>query len=229
MSKIINDDVAEYYSQQTDSYINSVRVDNAYRRSISERELAFVLKHIKPGSKVLEIGCGPGFFTRELVKRAGSVLATDISDAMVSALSENIAAPNLSTMTVDVYDLDKVPNYGSYDTVVCMRVLCHVEDAGLGLSMLRGAVHNRGNVIFDLLNAYSYIHFGRMIKGRSLQHTKYYPVRKMRQLIAQNDFKVTDSFGRGYPYVGGWTLDSIGYRVLPDLAHGVAFNIVPAS
>ena len=229
MTKIVNDNVAEYYDRQSQHYVELVRDQSAYRREISRRELAFVLKHLKPNAKVLEIGCGPGFFTRELVKRAESVMATDISEKMVNALQKRVSASNLSTMCVDVYDLDKVPHYGEYDTVVCMRALCHVDDAGRGLSKLRGAIHPQGNVIFDLLNDFSYIHFGRKLLGRPLRHTKYYPVKTMRKLIEQAGFEVTDSFGRGYPYIGGMTLDKIGYQILPDLAHGVGFNIIPVS
>lgn len=227
MTKIENKNVAKYYDRQSHSYINKIRHKSAYRRAISQRELAFVLKHLKPGGKVLEIGAGPGFFTREIVKHAGTVLATDISEDMINALQENIAAPNLSAMPIDVYELDKIPNYGEYDTVVCMRVLCHVDDASVGLSKIRGAIHPHGNVIFDLLNAFSYVHFARKIVRRPLYHTKYYPVPTMHKMIEQTGFEVTDSFGRGYPYIGGWTLDKIGYRILPNLAHGVGFNVIP--
>lgn len=227
MNKIVNDNVAKYYGRQSQSYIDMVRDKSAYRRAISKRELAFVLKHLKPNAKVLEIGSGPGFFTRELVKHAGSVFATDISKEMVDALQKNVPASNLSAMPLDVYNLDQVPDYGEYDTVVCMRVLCHVEDASLGLAKLRGAVHAKGNVIFDLLNDFSYIHFGRKILRRPLTHTKYYRVKTMRKMIAENGFEIDDSFGRGYPYIGGWTLDKIGYQLLPDLAHGVGFNVIP--
>jgi len=228
MTKIVNDDVATYYDRQSQSYIDMVRSKSAYRRAISERELAFVLKHLKPNAKVLEIGSGPGFFTRELVKHAGSVFATDISQEMVDALQKNVPASNLSAMCLDVYDLDQVPDYGDYDTVVCMRVLCHVDDASKGLAKLRGAVHSQGNVIFDLLNAYSYIHLARKIRGTTLHHTKYYSVPTMHKMIADNGLEIDDSFGRGYPYIGGWTLDKIGYRLLPNLAHGVGYNVIPA-
>ena len=226
MTKIENHRVADYYSQQAQSYITKVRDDNAHRRVTSERELAFVLKHVQPGSKVLEIGAGPGFFTRELVKRADSVLATDISPDMVAALQANIAAENLTATPVDVYNLDELPGYGEFDTVVCMRVLCHVDDPMPALAQLRGAIHSGGNVVFDLLNAYSFIHLGRLVKRRPLKHTKYHTVRSMRRMIAESSLEITDSFGRGYPYIGGRTLDSIGYRLAPDLAHGVGFNTV---
>ena len=229
MSKIVNEDVANYYGKQSDTYITDVRDKSAYRRAISQRELAFVLKHLKPGGKVLEIGCGPGFFTRELVKHAGSVLATDIAPEMVKALKTNIPAENLSAMPIDVYNLDQVPNYGEYDTVVCMRVLCHVDDASVGLAKLRGAIHDKGNIIFDLLNDLSYVHFARVIKGTPLTHTKYYRVNKMREIIKENKLEATDSFGRGYPYIGGWTLDKVGYQMFPDFAHGVGFNVIESS
>lgn len=226
MVRIVNDDVAEYYGQQSHSYVNKVRDKTAYRRAISERERDFVLKHLTPGAKVLEIGCGPGFFTRELVKHAETVLATDISQEMVDAVRENIDAPNLTTACVDVNELHQLPHYGEYDTVVCMRVLCHVDDASVALSQVRGAAHPDGNVLFDLLNAYSYIHLGRKIRRRPLQHTKFHAVSTMREIVAENDLTVVDSFGRGYPYVGRFTMDKIGYKVVPSLAHGVGFNAI---
>jgi len=229
MTKIEAKNVAEYYDRQSEKYIDDVRDKSAYRREISRRELAFVLKHLKPGAKVLEIGSGPGFFTRELVKHADSVFATDISEEMVNALKENVPASNMSAMPLNIYDLDKVPDYGNYDAVVCMRVLCHVDDVPLALSKIRGAIHAQGNATFDLLNSFSYVYFGQKLKGGSLKHTQYYRVQTMHKMIKQAGFEVVDSFGRGYPYIGGWTLDKIGYQLFPNFAFGVGFNVTQVS
>ena len=97
----------------------------------------------------------------------------------------------------------------------------------LALSKIRGAVHAQGSVTFDLLNDFSYVYLGMKILGRTLRHTKYYPVKTMHEMIAQAGFKVVDSFGRGYPYIGRFTLDTVGYRILPSLAYGVGFNVTP--
>jgi S-adenosylmethionine-dependent methyltransferase len=228
MSKVITEEVADYYDRNAYQYLEVVRFKGAYKRAVSMRELDFVMKHLKPGGKTLEIGAGPGFFTRELVKRSESVHAIDVSEEMVEKLKENVSAPNLTAECLDLFSLEQIKDYGEYDTVVCMRVLAHVEDVNLALSKIRGAVRKQGNVVFDLLNDVSYVHFALKLLGRPLRHTKYHSVNSMREMIAQAGFRVIDSFGRGYPYVGSLTLDKIGYKVLPGLAYGVCFNVTPS-
>jgi 2-polyprenyl-3-methyl-5-hydroxy-6-metoxy-1,4-benzoquinol methylase len=228
MSSTKSADVSKYYDKNSAQYLDQVRFGGAYRRAISNRELAFVKAHLKPQSKVLEIGAGPGFFTRELVKHAESVLSIDVSPLMVEQLTKNVPAPNLSAMCLDIYDLETIPDYGQYDTVVCMRVLAHVEDVGAALTKIRGAIHDQGNAVFDLLNDFSYVYFALKLLGRSLPHTKHYSVDTMHEMIEQAGLEVTDSFGRGYPYIGALTLDKIGYSVFPKLAYGVCFNVTPA-
>jgi 2-polyprenyl-3-methyl-5-hydroxy-6-metoxy-1,4-benzoquinol methylase len=229
MTKIVVGDVAEYYDDVSHLYLDHVRFKGAYRRYLSRRELSFVIEHLKPQGKILEIGAGPGFFTRALVKHAESIMAIDVSDKMVEELKENVPAPNLSAMCLDLYDLDKLPDYGNYDSVVCMRVLAHVPDVNRALAKIRGAIHDQGNATFDILNDFSYVHFALKLLGRPLRHTKYYPVATMHEMIDQAGFEVVDSFGRGYPYIGALTLDKIGYKILPKLAYGVCFNVVPAN
>jgi ubiquinone/menaquinone biosynthesis C-methylase UbiE len=46
-------------------------------------------KYVKPGDRVLDFGCGPGFFTREFAKRVGEngeVFSVDLQEEMLSIL-----------------------------------------------------------------------------------------------------------------------------------------------
>ena len=46
-------------------------------------------RYVKPGNRVLDFGCGPGFFTREFAKRVGDtgmVLAVDVQEEMLRIL-----------------------------------------------------------------------------------------------------------------------------------------------
>jgi ubiquinone/menaquinone biosynthesis C-methylase UbiE len=58
-------------------------------RRILYRPDRFAERYIKPGSRVLDIGCGPGFFTREFAKRVGdtgTVIAVDVQEEMLRIL-----------------------------------------------------------------------------------------------------------------------------------------------
>ena len=46
-------------------------------------------RYVKPGNRVLDFGCGPGFFTREFAKRVGEngmVFSVDLQEEMLVVL-----------------------------------------------------------------------------------------------------------------------------------------------
>jgi ubiquinone/menaquinone biosynthesis C-methylase UbiE len=46
-------------------------------------------RYVQPGNRVLDFGCGPGFFTREFAKRVGEngrVFSVDLQDEMLQIL-----------------------------------------------------------------------------------------------------------------------------------------------
>jgi len=57
-------------------------------------------QYVKPGSRVLDFGCGPGFFTREFAKRVGdtgTVIAVDVQEEMLGLLIEKMQREGLSS------------------------------------------------------------------------------------------------------------------------------------
>lgn len=55
-------------------------------------------RYVKPGSRVLDFGCGPGFFTREFAKRVGdtgTVIAVDVQEEMLRLLREKMEREGL--------------------------------------------------------------------------------------------------------------------------------------
>jgi ubiquinone/menaquinone biosynthesis C-methylase UbiE len=67
-------------------------LDTSFRRLIYHPE-RLAERYVKPGSRVLDFGCGPGFFTREFAKRVGdtgSVIAVDLQEEMLSLLRDKM-------------------------------------------------------------------------------------------------------------------------------------------
>jgi ubiquinone/menaquinone biosynthesis C-methylase UbiE len=55
-------------------------------------------KYVTPGDRVLDFGCGPGFFTRAFAQRAGesgTVIAVDLQEEMLTILREKLGAEGL--------------------------------------------------------------------------------------------------------------------------------------
>jgi ubiquinone/menaquinone biosynthesis C-methylase UbiE len=67
-------------------------LDNIFRK-IFHNPKRILGKHIKEGMTVLDIGCGPGFFTLEIAKmvgNSGKVIAADLQDGMLDRLKKKI-------------------------------------------------------------------------------------------------------------------------------------------
>ncbi|MGD0079164.1 MAG: methyltransferase domain-containing protein [Methanoregula sp.] len=55
-------------------------------------------RYVKPGNRVLDFGCGPGFFTREFAKRVGEsglVYSVDLQEEMLRILREKLETEGL--------------------------------------------------------------------------------------------------------------------------------------
>jgi ubiquinone/menaquinone biosynthesis C-methylase UbiE len=96
---------------------------------------------LKPGMKVLDIACGPGFTACELAKAAGPeghVTGVDINEELIAVAhqartSENVE--NVSFSTGNVYELT-LPEH-SFDFVYARFVFQHLEKPQLALSNIR--------------------------------------------------------------------------------------------
>ena len=51
--------------------------------------------HLEPGMRVLELGCGTGYFTRELARSGADVIAVDVSPELLEIAKANCSAPNV--------------------------------------------------------------------------------------------------------------------------------------
>lgn len=114
---------------------------------------------LRPGMRVLEIGCGPGAAAREIARRIGDgyVLAIDRSPraiAQARALSQaEIAAGRLGLRQVAVEDFALEPGEAPYDLAVAVRVGAldgrHPEAGRQALARLAAALAPHGRLLID--------------------------------------------------------------------------------
>lgn len=122
-----------------------------------ERQLApaherlLLLAAIQAGERVLDVACGTGLVTfraAELAGVAGAVMATDISEGMVSRLLEEAGARGLAGITaarMDAESLD-VPA-GAYDVALCALGLMYVPDPVAALRAMLRALRPGGRAV----------------------------------------------------------------------------------
>ncbi len=208
-----------------------LRFSSRYLRTVAENEQSFVWDHIKVGSSVLEIGPGAGRFTAGIAEKAEKVTAIDISENMLEQLRTNVPSSKLSTIKKSVYELQSLSDFGSFDTVVCMRVLPHLDDPAGALKLMAFAVKQGGNVIIDFWNLRSFGGLKRSLSqvflGRHANVlTNFHTHSRALEMVEQSGLSVTDTVTWGYPRIGAFSLDRFGNRFMQPLGYALIFNAV---
>jgi len=89
-------------------------------------ETAFIMAHLPPGARVLEVGAGNGHLTQTLRQRAGFVDAFDYAENMVQQAKQLHQEKNNRFFHDSVLDPKAVQP--PYDAVVCVRVLINLRN-----------------------------------------------------------------------------------------------------
>lgn len=89
------------------------------------RRVKMLSQHLRPGMSVLELGCGAGYFTRELAGSGADIVAIDVSPELLEIARANCSAPNVRYQIQNAYELS-YPDAG-FDSVVGSSVLHHLE------------------------------------------------------------------------------------------------------
>lgn len=109
--------------------------------AIEMERVAWAESGLKPGMKVLDIACGPGFTACELAKATGAgghVTGVDINEELIAVAHQAKASEkveNVSFSTGNVYELTLPEN--TFDFVYARFVFQHLEKPQLALSNIR--------------------------------------------------------------------------------------------
>jgi ubiquinone/menaquinone biosynthesis C-methylase UbiE len=137
-------DIKKFYAQYADE-IGVKRAKSPYPiRTYSHwTNWDSIVKYIKSGEKMLEVGCGEGIVSVVAAKKGVEVIATDISEpnlatARRAAIESGV---NIKILSVDLENLPFADN--SFDVVIADNVLEHLPNFKRGLAEIRRVTKNR--------------------------------------------------------------------------------------
>jgi ubiquinone/menaquinone biosynthesis C-methylase UbiE len=114
---------------------NAGHLDTRFRRFLYRPE-RLAERYVKAGDRVLDFGCGPGFFSREFAKRvgeAGQVFSVDLQEEMLAILRRKLEPeglmPRITTHRCkpDAISLPSDLN-GTFDAAFAIFVVHEVPD-----------------------------------------------------------------------------------------------------
>jgi 2-polyprenyl-3-methyl-5-hydroxy-6-metoxy-1,4-benzoquinol methylase len=89
------------------------------------RRVKMIGSHLKPGMTILELGCGAGYFTKELARSGAEIMAVDLSADLLEIAKANCPASNVRYEIQDACALTY--SDATFDSVVGSSILHHLE------------------------------------------------------------------------------------------------------
>jgi 2-polyprenyl-3-methyl-5-hydroxy-6-metoxy-1,4-benzoquinol methylase len=94
----------------------------------------FFIDNISNGDTVLDIGCGNGFLTSDIAKKAGSVTAIDLSERNIEIARRDFSGDNIDYICGDVTEFDFKKGY---NVITLSNLLEHIANRHDFLTRIR--------------------------------------------------------------------------------------------
>ena len=134
----------ERYSQRANPDFEAVMA-----RRTAAKEGAFFLRHLRPGMRVLDVGCGPGSITLGFAEAVapGEVIGVDFQQSQVAQAQALSDARGIMNSRFEVADAYRLPfPDGSFDAVFAHAVLWHLREPLKALAEMRRVLRPNGIV-----------------------------------------------------------------------------------
>ncbi|MDD5290961.1 MAG: methyltransferase domain-containing protein [Patescibacteria group bacterium] len=155
-----------------------------------EAYIKYFLQYFKPCIKgdnsqmlVLDIGCGPGVFSKILARQGFKIYGVDFSPGVIKVAERKSENLNINYQVASIYNLPFTDNY--FDKIICLGVLQTVEDHETAISEMRRVLKKDGLLTIHTLNRFSLFPIFR--KSKRISPKRYNPF-NFRRLLKENNF-----------------------------------------
>lgn len=123
----------------------------SHRSRSASTSAAYLLPHLRPGLRLLDVGCGPGTITADFAALVapGQVVAIDPSTTAVAetrALVDSLGLGEVDVTVADLLEPTTTAGLGRFDVVHAHQVLQHLSDPVEALRQMAGLCEPGGIV-----------------------------------------------------------------------------------
>lgn len=149
-------DYGKHHQHEVFSASRAAHLDTPMRRRLYHPE-RLAERYVKPGNRVLDFGCGPGFFTCEFAKRVGEsgrVYAVDLQDEMLGIVRKKLESEDLisrvTTHQCRPNSIHLPPGLnGTFDAAFTIFVVHEVPDPSILFGEIAALLKPGGTLFFS--------------------------------------------------------------------------------
>lgn len=158
-----------------------------------EKAVLLAMAALRPGERVLDVGCGDGTFTEDAARRTGDVVGLDRSRAMLDAGAARLAhVPGIRWVEGDATALP-FPD-AAFDVVMAVAMLGALPDPAPAIREAARVLRPGGRVVLGDLNRWSSWAVERRVRGwlkpgSVWRGARFSTARGLRRLLAGAGFR----------------------------------------
>jgi len=182
----------QYYKTHKTQYINVDHQELSYLKIFFDERLDFFEKHSK-GKRLLDVGCGAGFFLARARERGWDVFGVEPSKIAANYATENY---NLKVFN-QTFDFFYKTNHQKFDVIHLKNVLEHVPDPQKILIYCYELLQSNGLIYVEVPNDYNLIQrIGVFIAQEKNHwvcvpdHINYFNFVSVKRLLIKSGFKI---------------------------------------
>jgi len=118
--------------------------DDTYQEKLIKPNLLRILDP-KPGEEILDVGCGQGYFAREIGKLGAMVLGVDIGGELIRLAKEQ-GGKNETYLVLSAEKLTGMLN-GRFDALICILALQNIKDMQSAILEMSRVLKPGGRVV----------------------------------------------------------------------------------
>jgi 2-polyprenyl-3-methyl-5-hydroxy-6-metoxy-1,4-benzoquinol methylase len=138
------------------------------------------------GQRVLDVGCGDGFFTTAMWQRGATVIGADLSAEMLAAARHRAESHGAQIMWVRAAEEHLPFRPGEFDVVMAVTVLCFISDPQHAVREMARALRPQGRLLLGELGEWSLWAIWRRLRGwfgvQRWRAAHFFTLSEMRQL-----------------------------------------------
>jgi 2-polyprenyl-6-hydroxyphenyl methylase / 3-demethylubiquinone-9 3-methyltransferase len=145
------------------------------RSLVNPWRVPYLARLVRPGWRVLDVGCGGGLLSEELARLGCHVTGIDPSPASIVEARVHAQASGLN-IAYHVASAENLPfGDGQFDLVLCCDVLEHLEDWRATLPELVRNIRPGGAFAFDTINRTLFSYLVYILAAQQIPFTRFFP------------------------------------------------------